>query len=265
MPHQGQTGLTFQSNGHRLLGTLFMAQGDEPKPTALILHGIPGIEKNYGLAYTLRDRGWNALIFHYRGCWGSHGSYHVPTIPDDVRAALDELTLTKKYPVVDAKKLVLIGHSLGGWAAILTAAVDPRPRAVAVIGAVADPRKFPLHDPNRARFYTPWLTDITPDELARQWASLDDSLTPIKQVHKISPRPLLILHSEADEEVSVEHARLLYAYAGDPKQMFLHPEANHAFIWHRPWLKAHLIDWLENVALEEKTIPARKRQEKKTP
>ena len=235
-----------------------MARGDEPKPTAIILHGIPGIEKNFGLAYTLRDRGWNALIFHYRGCWGSHGSYHVPTIPDDVRAAMDELT-NGKYPVVDAKKLVLIGHSLGGWAAILAGAADPRPRAVAVIGAVTDPRKFPLHEPNRARFYTPWLTHITPDELAQQWASLDDSLSPIKQVNKLSPRPLLILHSEADEEVPVEHARLLYAYAEEPKQIALHREANHAFIWHRAWLKDHLMDWLEHVALEEKTIPARRR------
>lgn len=259
MTHNGQTGITFQSGGHRLLGTLFMARGDTPKPTALLLHGIPGIEKNYGLAFALRERGWNALIFHYRGCWGSHGGYHVPTIPEDVQAAMDELTHEKKYPVVDAKKLVLIGHSLGGWAAILAGAVDPRPRAVAVIGAVSDPRKLPLLDPNRARFYTPWLTDITPDELARQWASLDDSLTPIKQVGKLSPRPLLILHSEADEEVPVEHARLLYAYAEEPKQIILHPEANHAFTWHQSWLNEQLMDWLDHVALAEKTIPARRR------
>ncbi len=259
MTHNGQTGLTFQSGGHRLLGTLFMARGDDPKPTALILHGIPGIEKNYGLAYTLRDRGWNALIFHYRGCWGSHGSFNLPTLTDDVRAAMDELT-NGKYAIVDAKKLVLIGHGLGGWAAILTGTVDPRPRAVAVIGAVTDPRKFPLQDPNRARFYTPWLTDIAPDELARQWAALDDSLSPLKQVNKLSPRPLLILHSEADEEVPVEHARLLYAYAEEPKQMALHPEANHAFIWDRLWLKDHLMDWLDHVALAEKTIPANRRR-----
>lgn len=258
MPHNGQTGLTFQSNGHRLLGTLFMARGDAPKPTALILHGIPGIEKNYGLAYALRDHGWNALIFHYRGCWGSHGNFNVPTIPDDVRAAMDELT-NGKYPVVDTRKIVLIGHSLGGWAAVLTAAVDPRPRAVAVIGSITDPNKIPLHDPNYARFFTPFLTGTTSDELADQWASLDESFSPIKQVGKLSPRPLLILHSETDEMVPVEHARLLYAYAEEPKQIVLHPEANHAFIWHRPWLKEQLMNWLDNAALEEKTLRAKRR------
>ena len=50
MPHQGQIGVYFDSEGHRLLGTLFLARGDAPKPTAVILHGIPGVEKNHDLA-----------------------------------------------------------------------------------------------------------------------------------------------------------------------------------------------------------------------
>ena len=37
--HDGITGVTFTSDGHRLLGTLYLARGDEPKPTALLLHG----------------------------------------------------------------------------------------------------------------------------------------------------------------------------------------------------------------------------------
>ncbi|HNB53251.1 MAG TPA: hypothetical protein PK530_14975, partial [Anaerolineales bacterium] len=117
----------------------------------------------------------------------------------------------------------------------------------------------PLHDPNYARFFTPFLTGTTSDELADQWASLDESFSPIKQVGKLSPRPLLILHSETDEMVPVEHARLLYAYAEEPKQIVLHPEANHAFIWHRPWLKEQLMNWLDNAALEEKTLRAKRR------
>ena len=84
--HEGQTGVYFDSGGHRLLGTLFLAQGDEPGPTAVILHGVPGIEKNYDLAHALRDHGWNSLIFHYRGCWGSERTYALKTIPHDVHA-----------------------------------------------------------------------------------------------------------------------------------------------------------------------------------
>jgi fermentation-respiration switch protein FrsA (DUF1100 family) len=51
-PHEGITGVTFDSDGHRLVGTLYLARGEERKPTVLLLHGCPGLEKN--LAASLR-------------------------------------------------------------------------------------------------------------------------------------------------------------------------------------------------------------------
>jgi len=39
--HDGLTGVTFDSGGQRLVGTLYLACGAEPKPTVL-LHGCPG-------------------------------------------------------------------------------------------------------------------------------------------------------------------------------------------------------------------------------
>jgi hypothetical protein len=32
-PHEGITGVTFDSDGHRLVGTLYLARGEERKPT----------------------------------------------------------------------------------------------------------------------------------------------------------------------------------------------------------------------------------------
>ena len=112
--HEGITGVTFDSDGHRLVGTLYLARGGEPKPTALLLHGCPGLEKNLDLAATLRDRGWNALVFHYRGCWGSAGRYDLRTIPRDVTAAVGYLA---GCAAVDPGRITVVGHSLGGWAA----------------------------------------------------------------------------------------------------------------------------------------------------
>ena len=48
--HEGITGVTFDSDGHRLLGVLYLARGEEPKPTVLLLHGCPGLEQNLDLA-----------------------------------------------------------------------------------------------------------------------------------------------------------------------------------------------------------------------
>src|SRR2546430_15785960 len=128
--HDGITGVTFSSDGHRLLGTLYLARGSEPKPTALLLHGCPGLQQNGDLAVALRDRGWNSLIFHYRGSWGSGGRYDLRTIPAYVTAAVDHLC-SGAYPPVDPRRAAGGGGSPAGWAALLAPAPDPRLRGVA--------------------------------------------------------------------------------------------------------------------------------------
>lgn len=241
MPHEGQRGVVFESAGHRLVGRLFLARGDEPKRTALILHGIPGIEQNHDLAHTLRDRGWNALVFHYRGCWGSEGNYAIRTILDDVRAAVDYLGSVRE---VDARHLAVVGHSLGGWAAVLAAAGDERLRAVAVYGAVAEPRWWQPTEEMIASQFAPWLGGVTAESLHRQFAELDDALSPVAQAHRVAPRPLLIVHGGKDVDLPPRHAEELHRRAREPKEVRVHPEANHAFTWHRPWLREQIAGWL---------------------
>ena len=106
----GLEAATFHSHGHKLLGGFYCAAGDSPRPTAILLHGVPGVEKNLDLAYALRDIGWNCLYFHYRGCWGSEGDYSFTGLADDIRAAT-EWVLSR--PSVDPKRLALTGSSMG--------------------------------------------------------------------------------------------------------------------------------------------------------
>lgn len=246
MPHDGQVGIVFRSGPHKLLGTLFLGRDDTPKPTALLLHGIPGIEKNYDIAHALRDTGWNSLIFHYRGSWGSEGDYLLETIPDDVQAALDALS-GGAYPQVNPQQIGMIGHSLGGWAAVLAAARDSRIKAVAVYGAVTDPRSLPFDAKMAETEFTPWLRGITPQAFEEQWRRLDERFIPVEQVARIAPRRLLILHGGADTITPVEQAEILYRRAGEPRQLILHPEANHSFTWHRPWLREQILKWLADL------------------
>lgn len=244
MTERGVSPILFYSKGEKLLGALYLARGDSPKPTAVLLHGIPGIEKNYDLALALRDAGWNALVFHYRGCWGSGGRYNFHGIPEDVRAAVEALS-GDGYAQVDPAQVALVGHSLGGWAAVLSAAADPRIRAVASIAGIHDPETMPFDDPGYAAYYTPWLTGITPNELAEQWRSLDKTLNPLAQAARLAPRPLLLVHSAADEVVPVENSRRLAALAAGHCRAIEHPNADHSFTWHRRWLIDTVIGWLK--------------------
>lgn len=38
----GVDGVTFESSGARLLGAFYRGAGQEPRPTAVLLHGVPG-------------------------------------------------------------------------------------------------------------------------------------------------------------------------------------------------------------------------------
>jgi uncharacterized protein len=245
--HEGVTGVTFDSDGHRLIGVLYLAHGGEPKPTALLLHGCPGIEKNLDLAMALRDRGWNALAFHYRGCWGSAGRYDLRAIPQDVAAAAGYLQ-AGRHPSVDPGRLAVIGHSLGGWAAIVAAAADPRLRAVAVCGSPVDLTALALTPAEIEREFTRFLA-AGPDEFARQRDDVAGRLRPLDLVGSISPRPLLIVHGSDDEWVPVAQARRLSGRAGPPCRYIEIDGANHAFAWHRGQLRDQVVSWLDQTGV----------------
>jgi len=85
----GLDGVTFTSNGRKLLGGFYRSAGTAPRPTAVLLHGTPGLEKHLDIAYRLRDLGWNCLYFHFRGSWGSEGPFSFAGLPDDAGAAVD--------------------------------------------------------------------------------------------------------------------------------------------------------------------------------
>jgi uncharacterized protein len=243
-PHEGLTGVTFDSDGHRLVGVLYLARGDEPKPTALLLHGCPGLEKNTDLAIRLRETGWNALVFHYRGCWGSAGRYDLRTIPRDVTAAVDYLA---DCPWVDPDRIAVVGHSLGGWAALVSAAVEPRLRAVAVYGAAARLGAALALSPERIEEEFTAFLAATPQEFTAQCEQVAERMDGLSAAADIWPRPLLVVHGTADRWVPVAQARELAARAGSACRYVEVEGADHAFAWQRAGLVDLIAGWLREV------------------
>jgi len=240
--HAGITGVTFGSDGHGLVGVLYLARGGAPKPTALLLHGCPGLEQNRDLAAALRDRGWNALVFHYRGCWGSGGRYDLRTIPRDVAAAVDYLR-SGEHPSVDHDRIAVVGHSLGGWAAVLAAAGDQRLRAAAVCGAVASLAAMELSAADVRREITRFVA-AEPEDFERQRDEVAARPQPLDVAGSISPRPLLVVHGSDDEWVPAAHGRALYERGGEPRRYVEIAGANHSFSWHREQLRELITGWL---------------------
>ncbi len=119
------------------------AAGKEKKETVILLHGLPGNERNLDLAQALRRAGRNVIYFNYRGSWGSQGEFLYSNCLQDVKKVMDFFDIpenSKKYRI-KPNSYVLFGHSTGGGLALLSGAKDQRVQKIGM--------------------YSPWNVSIT--------------------------------------------------------------------------------------------------------
>lgn len=107
-------GILIPGRRGRLLSVLYTAAGEGAHPTVLLLHGIPGCERNFDLAQALRRAGFHVMTFHYSGNWGSDGDYSLAHDLEDANTVLDYLLADETYGV-DKNRIYAVGHSLGGF------------------------------------------------------------------------------------------------------------------------------------------------------
>ncbi|WP_260583374.1 S9 family peptidase [Sphingopyxis sp. PET50] len=109
-------------------GVVYIPSGPGPHPTVILCHGLPGNEKNLDLAQAMRRAGWTVVTFNYRGSWGSPGAYRFAQNLEDADAVLafarDPANAAKLR--IDPSRLVIMGHSMGGWVTALTAAKEAK-------------------------------------------------------------------------------------------------------------------------------------------
>ena len=129
--------LHIPSGGVRINGVAMIAAGAGAHPTFVFFHGLPGNEKGHDLAQAVRRDGWNAITFNYRGSWGSPGDFRFDHTVEDAAAVLAFLrdTANVRALSIDTTRLVVAGHSMGGWVAALTASRDARLRGAVLISA----------------------------------------------------------------------------------------------------------------------------------
>lgn len=116
-----------------IVGRLFIAEGEQAKPTILLLHGFPGTILNLDIASDLQEQGYQVLVINYRGSWGSQGSFSFANSLADVQAALrflkqEDIATANR---IDVDRIAVVGYSFGGFLALKTAAIDSSIKVVA--------------------------------------------------------------------------------------------------------------------------------------
>jgi uncharacterized OsmC-like protein/alpha/beta superfamily hydrolase len=177
----------------------------------------------------LARAGIGTLRFDFAGLGGSGGEFADGSFAADV---LDLVAAGTSMVEAGMPPSLLIGHSLGGAAALAAAASMPYVRTVTTIGAPFDlEHVLGLFDPaSLSTIHTQGEADV---QLAGRSfhvrKSLLDDLRRHDQVSRIAAlgRPLLILHAPDDEVVDIDHASRIFAAANYPKSLVALDGADH--------------------------------------
>jgi pimeloyl-ACP methyl ester carboxylesterase len=252
--------LLIPSHGVTLDARLYLASGAGKHPTLVMLDGLPGWHNLADVDMAVRRAGWNVLVFHYRGMWGAPGRFSIAHSVQDVAAALTYIRradIAAKYGI-DTRRLVIAGHSMGGFCAAAIARTDHALAGAILIDPwdVGEDAAMLRHDPKtlgryaKENFYdgghatsgTSALSMAREVQAARGWDYID-------WAGDLAGRPLLVIGASAKEGNGKESQALADAIGrSDASRLeaVIMP-TDHGFSDHRIALTEKILAWLDKV------------------
>ncbi len=253
--------MVLPSHGVMLYGIFYLAAGDGPHPTAILFHGFPGYEQNMDIAQDLRAHGWNVLAMHYRGSWGVRGNFSFEHAAEDsdaqVHFILDPANAVKYG--IDTHRVIVIGHSMGGFMASSAAAHNKavaeavlisawnigadyksQHHGAATVSTIEDEAKDLANDNNLLP-----LSGTSADALAREIYDHQSALNMNNLAPAIAPRPVFVI--TANEGLApIDHAFAeAVRKAGDSRVTERHWDTDHSYSGVRAELAKAILEWAQ--------------------
>ncbi|MBI5249937.1 MAG: alpha/beta fold hydrolase [Desulfomonile tiedjei] len=182
-------------------------------PTVIICHGIPGSgtarpkdDPGYeALARELTSQGMAAVIFNFRGCGESGGNFDMTGWTRDLDAVLD---LVLNTPHVDPTRVMVLGFSGGGAAAIRVSAENDKIFSLAVVGTPAD---FSIFQKEPQQIVDDFkergiIRDADFPKHLDRWISGFVEIEPKRWIGHFRGKHILIIHGDADELIPLDQA-----------------------------------------------------------
>ncbi|MFS4468000.1 alpha/beta fold hydrolase [Maribacter sp. 2210JD10-5] len=224
--------VTFKnSEGKTLVGRLEMPADQHPHNYAIFAHCFTCNKnllavKNIGKALTAN--GFAVLRFDFTGLGESEGDFENTNFSgniEDLIAAADYLEMEHQPPTL------LIGHSLGGAAAIFAAAQIASIKAVATIGAPSNPvhvQHLFKSSIEEIESSGEAVVNLSGRDFTIKKQFLEDlQHKSLPSVAKNLRKPLLLLHSPQDDTVGIKNAEEIYIAAHHPKSFVSLDGADH--------------------------------------
>jgi len=250
--------LQIQSHGEQMNAMVYLPAGAGPHPVVLLLHGFPGNEQNLDLAQAMRRAGWAVVTFHYRGSWGSSGAFSFDGVGEDGAAAIAWLRdpATAKRLRIDTQRIVVAGHSMGGYVAAQLCATEPHLLGCVLIA----PWDMSFEVPSLAHTSAAERDRLVRDDFndidgrisgltARQVVDLLAAQGDRWQLAKFAPgmakSPLLIMLAARDNDGCKALALLPALKSASARSLHVETiDTDHGFNDHRIALQSSVLAWL---------------------
>jgi dipeptidyl aminopeptidase/acylaminoacyl peptidase len=200
------------ADGAMLPGYLTLPPGSSGKNVPMVVypHGGPHARDRWGFDFMvqfLASRGYAVLQVNFRGSIGYGWDWYEAGLRNWGTVMVDDITAATRWAVAegiaDPAHMCIVGWSYGGYAALTSAAREPDLYKCSVsIAGVSDLRALARED---SRFYggrkrAEYTLGTDSDELKAG--------SPLRAVERIKA-PVLMVHGDADIQVSVEHSRAM--------------------------------------------------------
>ncbi len=224
--------LHIPSHGVAINGVAYLASGAGRHPSVVLLHGLPGNEKNLDLAQAIRRAGWIGQTL------------------EDADAVLAYVRGNAASLQVDTGRLVIIGHSMGGWVAINTAAHDGALIGLVSISAGDFARVGGAPGPIREKVMADnmeALAGVTAESMAQDVAAVGPAHPLPAAAGGLMATPYLALTS--DDGLAADTDALVAAIRsrGGTKVTTLHVATDHSWSDHRIALETAIVGWLQRL------------------
>jgi len=229
--------------------------GEKARPVIILAHGW-GSNLGWFLPFIreLHPRGYHLLMFDARN-HGSSTRLNYPTVWSFMQDILAAVDFASERAPSHSTPVTVIGHSVGGSAAINAAFLDSRITRAVTLGAFSHPvevMKQQFHSWHLPYIPFGWL-------FIRYFQSRTglnyDRIAPVANISAVSG-PLFLIHGEKDDIVPVQQAHTLFQAANREKvQVWIIPGSGHKDSHTKPHFWERVLAFLEETLQNPSSRP----------